>query len=180
VGTPFSGTAVFLVLVTPTPSFAQATPPAAPSRAQVIAAAKDFMRDARFGTLITIGADGQPQARIVDPFLPDSDLTVWIATSPLTRKVHDIRRDPRVTLLYFNPTAYEYVTIIGTAVPDTTALQKAGHWKDEWTALYKDQNRGEDYLLLKVTPTRLEVVSAQRGLGNDPHTWRPVTVDLPR
>jgi len=180
VGAPFSGIAVLLALVTPSPSFAQATPPATPSRAQVIAAAKDIMREARYCTLITIGPDGQPQARIVDPFLPDSDLTIWIATSPLTRKVHEIRRDPRVTLLYFSATTFEYVTVLGTAVIDTTAVQKAGHWKDEWAALYKDQNRGEDYLLLRVKPSRLEVVSAQRGMGNDPKTWRPVIVDLPK
>lgn len=31
----------------------------------------------------------------------------------------------------------------------------------------------------QVTPTRLEVVSAQRGLGNDPKTWLPVVAALP-
>jgi len=36
--------------------------------------------------LSAIGPDGQPQARIVDPFPPDADSTIWIATNPLTRK----------------------------------------------------------------------------------------------
>lgn len=124
-------------------------------------------------------ADGQPQARIVDPFPPDSDLTIWIATNPLTRKVQEIRRDPRVTLLYFSRATFEYVTVLGTAVLDTDSLHKAVHWKGEWAALYKDQNRGEDYLLLRVKPSRLEVVSARRGMHNDPKTWRPVILDVP-
>jgi Uncharacterized stress protein (general stress protein 26) len=94
--------------------------------------------------------------------------------------VQEIRRDPRVTLLYFSPATFEYVTVLGTAVLDTDAVQKAAHWKAEWAALYKDQNRGEDYLLLRVKPSRLEVVSARRGMGNDPKTWRPVTLDLPK
>ena len=175
-----SGIALLLVLGTQAQPFAQATQPDTPPRAQVIAAAKDIMQEARYCTLITIGADGQPQARIVDPFLPDSDLTIWIATNPLTRKVQEIRRDPRITLLYFSPTTFEYVTVIGTAVLDTDAAQKAAHWKAEWAALYKDQNRGEDYLLLRVKPSRLEVVSARRGMGNDPKTWRPVIVDVPK
>lgn len=176
---PLSGMALLLVLGARAPLFAQVTQRDTPPRAQVIAAAKDIMQAARYCTLITIGPDGQPQARIVDPFLPDSDLTIWIATNPLTRKVPEIRRDPRVTLLYFSPATFEYVTVLGTAMLDTDSLHKAGHWKAEWAALYKDQNRGEDYLLLRVRPSRLEVVSARRGMRNDPKTWRPVMLDVP-
>jgi general stress protein 26 len=174
------GITMAFVMGTHTPLPAQPTQPATPARAQVIAAAREIMQQAHYSTLVTIGPDGQPQARIVDPFAPDSALTIWIATNPLTRKVQDIRRDPRVTLLYFSPATFEYVTVVGTAALDTDAGQRAAHWKPEWKALYKDQNRGDDYLLLRVKPSRLEVVSVRRGIANDPQTWRPVTVDLPR
>jgi len=151
-----------------------------PSRAQIIVAAKEIMQTSHYCTFITIGSDGQPQARIVDPFSPNSDLTIWIATNPLTRKVQEINRDPRVTLLYFNAATFEYVTVIGKAVLDTDSLQKAGHWKGAWASLYKNQNRGEDYLLFRVKPSRLEVVSVKRGMRNDPKTWRPVILDFPK
>jgi general stress protein 26 len=173
------GMALLLVLGAPAPLFAQVTQGDTPARAQVIAAAKEIMQTARYCTLITIGPDGQPQARIVDPFLPDSDLTIWIATNPLTRKVQEIHRDPRVTLLYFSAATFEYVTVVGTAMLDKDSLHKAGHWKGEWETLYKNQNRGEDYLLLRVSPSRLEVVSVRRGMRNDPKTWRPVILDVP-
>jgi general stress protein 26 len=173
------GLALLLVLGVRAPLFAQVTQRDTSQRAQVVAAAKAIMQEARYCTLITLGRDGQPQARIVDPFLPDSDLTIWIATNPVTRKVQEIHRDPRVTLLYFNPATFEYVTVLGTAVFDTDSLHKAGHWKPEWAGLYRDQNRGEDYLLLRVRPSRLEVASARRGMRNDPQTWRPVILDLP-
>ncbi len=42
----------------------------------------------------------------------------------------------------------------------------------------KDMNRGGDYLLIRVEPSRLEVVSAAFGMTNDPATWRPVVLDL--
>jgi len=171
--------ALLLVLSIHTQLAAQAGPPQTPAPAQVIAAARDIMQQARYCTLITIGPDGQPQARVVDPFLPDADLTIWMATSALTRKVQEIGRDQRVTLVYFAPATFEYVTVIGKAVLNTEAAQKAAHWKTEWAALYKDQNRGEDYVLLRVKPSRLEVVSTRRGINNDPKTWRPVTVNLP-
>lgn len=174
-----SGLALCLVLGARASLFAQVTPPGTPPRAEVIAAAKAIMQEARYCTLVTLGQDGQPQARIVDPFVPDSDLTVWIATNALTRKVGEIRGNARVTLMYFNSASFEYVTVIGTAALDTLSVHKAAHWKPEWNGMYKDQNRGDDYLLLRVKPTRLEVVSARRGMRNDPQTWRPVIVDLP-
>lgn len=165
-------------LSVPSSLFAQVAPGEIPSRTKIVAAAREIMQAAHYCTLVTIGADGQPQARIVDPFPPDSDLTIWIATNPLTRKVDEIRRDPRVTLMYFSAATFEYVTIIGTAVADTGTIAKAGHWKDAWASLYKEKNRGDDYLLLRVKPSRMEVVSVRRGIANDPKTWRPASVDI--
>ena len=168
-----------VILGAHSPVSAQITPADTLSRAQVVAAAREIIQAARYCTLVTIGPGGQPEARIVDPFLPDSDLTIWIATNPLTRKVQDIERDPRITLLYFNPATFEYVTVLGTAALDADSLDKAGHWKPEWAGLYRDRNRGADYLLLRIRPSRIEVVSPRRGLRNDPRTWRPVILDLP-
>lgn len=174
-------TAAVLLLASglPRAGAAQVTPPSAPPQADVIAAAKDVMQTARYSTLITIGDDGQPQARIVDPFVPEADFTIWIATNPLTRKVTDIRRDPRVTLLYFNAAASEYVTVLGTATLVADSTEKARHWKKDWASFYKDGPHGEGYLLIRVRPTRLEVVSPRHGLVNDPTTWRPILVDMP-
>jgi general stress protein 26 len=161
-----------------TPVIAQATQGGPPAKSQVISVATGIMRAARYCTLVTIGPGGQPQARIVDPLPPESDLTIWIATNPLTRKVTEIRADRRVTLTYFTPATFEYVTVIGTAALDPDPPHKADHWKPEWAAFW-DQKRGEDYLLLRVTPSRLEVSSVRAGLGGDPKTWLPVILDLP-
>jgi general stress protein 26 len=168
-----------LALVPPATVAQQVPQPGSPPRAEVIAAAKDMMQTARYSTLVTIAEDGQPQARIVDPFAPESDFTVWIATNPLTRKVTEIGRNPRVTLLYFNAAAAEYVTVHGIAALVTDAAVKARHWKEEWAAFYKDGPRGDAYLLIRVRPTRLELVSPRHRLMNDPKTWRPVILDLP-
>jgi general stress protein 26 len=149
-----------------------------PDRAAVLKVARDVMQQARYCDMVTIGEDGQPQARIMDAFAPDADMTVWIATNSLSRKVAQIRKDPRVTLLYFNPNAMAYVTVIGRAVLVTDAAEKARRWKDDWATLYKDKNRGDDYLLVKITPTRLEVSAEGLGIRNDPTTWKPVVIDL--
>jgi general stress protein 26 len=89
------------------------------------------MKVSRYCTLVTLGLDGQPQARIVDPLI-GADHSIWIATNPQTRKVKEIKHDARVTLLFFNPAANEYVTVLGRASVVADSTTKAAHWKPEW------------------------------------------------
>jgi general stress protein 26 len=151
----------------------------APSSAQIQAAAFDVMRTARYCTLITIGEDRRPQSRIVDPLIAESEGAIWIATNPLSRKVKELERDPRVTLTFFNAAANEYVTVLGRARPVTDPARKAAHWKNEWQPFYKQQSSGPDFMLFEVRPTRFEVSSERHKLTNHPQTWRPVILDLP-
>lgn len=139
-------------------------------------AARELIAGAAYGTLITLGQDGHPQARTVDNFPPEADFTVWIGTNPRTRKVAEIRRDPRVTLHWFDPKRLGYVTLIGRARLVNDSTEKARRWKPEWAGFYPDRNR--DYLLVEVRPLRLEVVSPSQGITGDSLTWRPPTVDL--
>ena len=174
-----AGLVLLLGLASGNPLAAQAKPAATPSRDKVLAAAKEIMTAVRYCTLITIGPDGQPQARVVDASAADSGFIVWIGTNGVTRKVADIRKDPRVTLMYFNDAGMEYVTMIGTAVIDNDIAHKATHWKSSWGMMVKDEYRGADFVLIRVQPSRLEVVSLGRGIFNDPATWKPAIVTLP-
>ena len=170
--------ALLTALGLPSLASGQNPPAASPARADVIKAAADVMQRARYCALVTIGEDGQPQARVVDAFAPEDDLTVWIATKPVTRKVGQIRADPRVTLFYFDAGDPGYVTLLGTAELVTDAGAKRAHWKKDWAGFYKDENRGDDYLLIRVKPRRLEIVSDRHGLTSDPETWRPVILEF--
>jgi general stress protein 26 len=158
---------------------AQGKPAQAPSRDQILAAAREIMTTVRYCTFITIGPDGQPQARVVDAVAPDSGFVVWVGTNAVTRKVSDIRKDPRVTLMYFNAAGQEYVTLIGKAAIDEDLAHKTAHWKPSWGMMVKDEYRGPDFVLIRVRPSRLEVSSVKRGIFNDPVTWKPAIVTLP-
>ena len=154
-------------------------PAVAADRAAILRAAREVAQKARYATFITIGEDGQPQARIVDALGPDEEFTVWVGTNPVTRKVAEIAKDPRVTVSFFDPAGPAYVTLVGTARLVTDPAEKAKHWKSEWAPFYKNEHRGADFALLAVFPRRLEVVSQGHGLINDPATWRPVSVEFP-
>lgn len=152
--------------------------PTEPGKDQLLKAAREVMAAARYCAFITVGEDAHPQARIMDPFEPEADMTVWLATNPATRKVAEVRRDPRVTLLYFDSKGPAYVTLVGRASVVDDAAEKAKRWKEEWAQFYRDGNRGADYLLLRVAPRRLEIVSYPHGILNDPENWRPRSLVL--
>lgn len=151
----------------------------AADRELVLKAARQVAAKARYATFVTLGEDGQPQARIVDALGPDADFVVWVGTNPLTRKVAEIAKDPRVTVQFWDVAGPAYVTLVGTASVVTDPEVRALHWKDEWAPFFKNRFRGPDFVLLKFVPRRLEIVSQAHGLVNDPVTWRPVSLELP-
>lgn len=106
-------------------------PPSTPGsadRSQIIAAAREVMKQAHYCTLVTIGEEGQPQARIVDPSEPDQGFVVWLATKNATRKVAQLRKDSRATLLYFDQATLSYVTLLGGATLVSDPVEKERHW----------------------------------------------------
>ncbi len=147
-------------------------------RDTLVAAARAIMESARYCALVTLDEAGQPRVRAMDPFSPEKDMVVWFGTNRRSRKVDDIRNDPRVTVYYFAPGAAGYVSIAGTARLVDDPGEKARRWKDEWETYYAD--READYILIAVTPARLEVVDYSRGIVGDPATWRPPSVEFVR
>ncbi len=145
----------------------------------VLAAAREVMDSARYATMVTLGPTGHPQARIVDPFPPEPDFTIYAATNARTRKAAELAADPRITLLYFDRVGGSYVTVVGRAELVRDSASRVRYWKEEWAAFYRDRNLGEDYLLIRVRPLRLEISSERHGIRNDAVTWRPVLVELP-
>ena len=173
--TIFTLTAAALLSLVFSGAIAAQPPAAAAEKPDVLAVARKVAEKARYCSLITIGPDGRAESRIVDPFVPEEDWTVWIATRPVTRKVEQIRKNSHVTLSYWEAGSMGFVTLLGDAELVDDPKEKAKHWKPEWAQFhfYSDENRGADYLLIRVKPHRLEVVSFADGLNGDPETWAP-------
>ena len=152
----------------------QKTP--APGRERLLSASREIMSSAQFCSLITLDGGGQPRARVMDAFAPDEDFVVWLATDRRTRKVEQIMNDPRVTLYYFDPTTLGYVTLLGIADLVDDPMEKARRWKDGWEAFYPGER--ENFLLIRVVPRQLEIVSFAHEIGGDPETWTPLSVDF--
>lgn len=155
----------------PTLLTAQATASTPPSPEKIEAAARRITAAAKFATFVTLDDTGAPRARTVQPLAPDSTWTVWFATNPRTRKVQDITRDGRVVLHWFDAPNFAYVALTGRARIVRSRAEKDAHWDPAWNAFYTE--RDTSVVLVAVTATHLEVVSAKDGVEGDKATWRP-------
>jgi general stress protein 26 len=140
----------------------------------LINAAKDIMENAKTCALATIDDKGRPRIRTMDPFLPEDDLVVWFGTNSHSRKVKQIQENPKVTLYYEDTDKTGYVMIHGIAKVVDDITEKRKHWKKEWEQFYP--NYPDDYLLIKVSPEWMEVVSETRNILGNPKTWKPQKV----
>ena len=146
------------------------------SNIKLLNAAREIMVNAETCALITLDEEGKPRARTMDPFIPEDDFTVWFGTNSSSRKVNQIKNDSRVTLYYFDTKTKGYVVISGTAQLVNKPAKKDHYWKKEWEAFYP--NKSDNYLLIKVSPIWLEVLSPAHEVYNDPTTWQPPVVEF--
>lgn len=145
-------------------------------RDTLLAAAQDMMEKAQFCALITLDASGHPRVRTMDASPPEENMVVWMGTSRVTRKVEEIRNDPRVTLYFAHPEHVGYVTLYGTAELVDTPEEKDKRWKEEYASYFPEGKAG--YILIAVTPKRMEIIDYSRGITGDPKTWKPATVEF--
>ena len=139
-------------------------------REAVIAAAREIMGLQKYCALVTLDPSGQPQVRTMNPFPPEDDMTVWMATNSRSRKAEEIRNCSRVCLYYADhKEASGYVTISGRAVLVDETSEKKKREREYWKQSFPDWKY---LLLIKVIPERLEVINYQRGMLNEAITWQ--------
>ena len=165
------GRAFYLIMILQLPLviFAQDKTDTQFNRDTLINVSKQMMESARYCALITLDEKGNPDARIMDPFLPDDEMVVWFGTNLNSRKVKQIKNDSRVTLYYQAPNEAGYVLIKGQAYIVDDSLKKQTYWKKEWSGFYSEDK--SNYTLIKVIPEKLEILDYQHGITGDSKTW---------
>jgi len=141
---------------------------------ELLTAAREIIDASGTCALITLDEQSIPMVRIMESFAPESDFTVWFGTKAESRKVNQIRNNHNVTLYYEDPDKTGYVVIHGTAELIDNETEKQNRWKDHWENFYP--NNREGYLLIKVTPDWMEILSVSRNITGDPITWETPVV----
>jgi general stress protein 26 len=145
-------------------------------RDSVINAAREIISHVKYCALITTDSTGAADVRTMNPFPPEEDMTVWMATNSHTRKYEEIKKNPKVTLYYANHAAVEgYVTIKGRAVLVDEMAEKLKRKRDYWTQAFPDFN---DLILIKIVPERLEVINYKHRMNNSSATWLAPNVEF--
>jgi len=167
--------AVFLLLLLLTPGVgtAQSHEDSA-RRDSLLVAAREIIGMQKYCALITVDSAGQPHARTMNPFPPEQDMTVWIATNSRSRKVQEIRKNPNVCLYYADhKEAHGYVAITGKAVLVDDMSEKLKRKREYWSQAFPDWKY---LILIKVIPEEMDVLNYARGGTNEAVTWRVPSV----
>lgn len=143
---------------------------------KILHLADSVIRTANFTTLITVDKNRQPRARVVAPFLPEKEWTIWMATNPKSRKVAQLKKNATTTLHYFDKSQLAYVSLMGKAYLVNDSLLKTHYWKEGWEEFYP--NKEQDMLLIKFVPETVELVHILNGFIGDEITWKPHQVRL--
>ena len=142
---------------------------------QLLEAARITMEASEYCFLVTSGAAGA-DVRLMQPFDPDGDLAVCFGTSPRSRKAREILADERVVLAYSDPTEVAYVVLKGTAALEDAPARKQRFWREEWRTFYPEGPEGDDYVLVRFVPDRVELMNFTREVTPPPYGLRPAVL----
>ena len=136
----------------------------------LMVAAREIISETHYCALVTIDSTGQPQVRTMNPFPLKDEFIIWFATSRDSRKVREIRNNPKVCVYYADHVnAKGYVNITGNAevIDDKELLVKMK--RDYWEGM---ANWKDVFVLIRIVPENIEVINYKHGLNNDPKTFR--------
>jgi general stress protein 26 len=92
-----------------------------------------------------------------------------MGTNKTSRKVSELRHDPRVTLYYEAPNGIGYLVIKGIAELTDDPEMKETYWKEEWNMFYPDKE--SSFLLIRVIPKKLEIIDYTHEITGSSETW---------
>jgi len=144
------------------------------SRDTLIKAALDIIESTHYCALATVDSTGQPQVRTMNPFPLKDDMVIWFATSRKSRKVKELRNNPKVCVYYADhKNAGGYVSIDGTAevIDDKELLINMK--RDYWQSI---PNWQDIFVLIKITPVTMDVTNFAHGVAGDPETSRAPSI----
>jgi pyridoxamine 5'-phosphate oxidase len=97
--------------------------------------------------------DGFPQSRPMH--LIEHNLhTLWFATSRASRKVRQIRKNPKVSVLFVDSTRYNYAEFYGFARIVEDRERQKSLWRNDWEEDWPDGPSDPDYVLIRVEGLR--------------------------
>ena len=142
-------------------------------QAKLLETALEIIGSVKCPSLTTLDESGTPKTRTIAAFPPDDDMTIWLGTSPNSRKAVNITADSRITLNYWEPEGMSYVTVNGKAQLVNDPELKKKYWMEGWERWYPEPEK--DYILIQIKPESLEIFSFKHEVMGSHPDWIPPT-----
>lgn len=138
--------------------------------------ARDTIDVAEYCFLISLSESGQANARLVQHFKPEADMTIWFCTSSKSRKVREIGNKSHITVTFQDDREHAYVTVLGSASVETDLNERQRHWHDDSIDYFPAGPGGDDYVLIKFVPSRIELMNFARDVTPEPFGLQPAAL----
>jgi general stress protein 26 len=136
---------------------------------QLLAGAARTIRNVRYCWLVTRAEDGGANPRAMGRMLHDGGEDAWtlsFVTDGRSRKVADMRRDGRVTLIFQHDPEDAYLTLFGKAVLRDSESDIRARWKDAFAVYFPTETDRANAVFAEVAIDRMELWI--RGVTPDP------------
>ncbi len=118
-----------------------------------------IMRENSLHAYLATSDGDQPRVRPVSPIVED-DMSIWITTFSTSRKVNQIRQNPKICLAFVEqPQGDKAVTVLGKAEIIEDMQKKKKVWNlatFDLSEHFPDGPESTDFCLLKVDVDRIE------------------------
>ena len=118
-----------------------------------------FARTTHLGAVVALKKDGRPQVSMVSYALDPNEPLVRVSTTADRAKTHNIRRDPRVSLLVSSPEGWQYAVLEGDAELSAVASDPHDATVEELIDVYRtivgEHPDWDDYRRAMVADQRL-------------------------
>ncbi|WP_137994091.1 pyridoxamine 5'-phosphate oxidase family protein [Streptomyces vilmorinianum] len=137
-----------------------------------------FLASTSTSTSTSAGDAGHPHVRLTQHLAVDDDATVWIGTSPRSRKAAEVAGAPETAYAIEDRAAFSYVTFYGRARLVDDRARCLELWDDELgLRFFPDGPTGGDFVLLELVPHRIEVVDFSARVHPDPYGLVPAVIE---
>ena len=136
-----------------------------------------MLKKAKYCFLVTQGDKGWCNTRLVQPIIDvdennPNNFKIWVGTRLDLRKVEEIWNNPKVTLAFEDSREDANLVVYGNAFVESNVQIKQNYWRATWKLFFPDGPKSDDYIAIRIEPTRLEVLNFKRKITPKPFGLR--------
>jgi len=147
-----------------------------PSLNHCLNTARSMLKKSKYCFLITNSNKQWPSARMVQPIIDFDTFVIWLGTNPTLRKIKEIEKNPNVTLAFGNDRENANLIIYGKASIIQEVQEKRKHWIGSWLLFFPSGPRGDDFVLIRIEPSEMELMNFKKSVVPEPFGLKPIKI----